>query len=137
MESPQRKIQSLPPARQQTTLDHWQAPAQLTNSKIIHSVRNSKDNCVSLYKNHFEGNYLVFPKLMALLLYPFLIGIAMFLGIGGGYVASVYGGFGTSFDYIEGIQIDFVPFHIAYAFIKTFVFAFFQYLPVRNILVVL
>ena len=26
------------------------------NSKIIHSVRNSKDNCVSLYKNHFEGN---------------------------------------------------------------------------------
>ncbi|MDB3888529.1 sulfotransferase [Candidatus Pelagibacter sp.] len=26
------------------------------NSKIIHSVRDSKDNCVSLYKNHFEGN---------------------------------------------------------------------------------
>lgn len=67
-------------------------------------------------------NYLVFPKLMALLLYPFLIGIAMFLGIGGGYVASVYGGFGTSFEYIDGIQRDFVPFHIAYAFIKTFLF---------------
>ena len=26
------------------------------NSKIIHCVRDSKDNCVSLYKNHFEGN---------------------------------------------------------------------------------
>ena len=67
-------------------------------------------------------NYLVFPKLMALLLYPFLIGISMFLGIGGGYVASVYGGFGSSFDYIDGIQRDFVPFHIAYAFIKTFLY---------------
>ena len=52
-------------------------------------------------------NYLVFPKLMALLLYPFLIGISMFLGVGGGFVASVYGGFGSSFDYIDGIQRDF------------------------------
>lgn len=26
-------------------------------------------------------NYLVFPKLMAMLLYPFVIAIAMFLGI--------------------------------------------------------
>ncbi len=68
-------------------------------------------------------NYLVFPKLMALLLYPFVIGIAMFLGILGGFVASVYGGFGNSSDFIDGIQMDFIPFHIAYAFIKTLLFA--------------
>jgi phospholipid/cholesterol/gamma-HCH transport system permease protein len=68
-------------------------------------------------------NYLVFPKLMALLLYPFLIGIAMFLGILGGYIASVYGGFGSSGEFIDGIQREFIPFHIAYAFIKTFIFA--------------
>lgn len=68
-------------------------------------------------------NYLVFPKLIALLLYPFLIGIAMFLGIGGGFIASVYGGFGNSADFISGLQIDFTPFHITYAFMKTFVFA--------------
>ncbi len=68
-------------------------------------------------------NYLVFPKLIALLLYPFLIGIAMFLGITGGFIASVYGGFGNSTDFISGIQNDFIPFHIAYAFIKTFIFA--------------
>lgn len=68
-------------------------------------------------------NYLVFPKLMALLLYPFVIGIAMFLGILGGWIAAVYGGFGASSDFIGGIQMDFIPFHIAYAFIKTFVFA--------------
>jgi len=68
-------------------------------------------------------NYLVFPKLMALLLYPFLIGIAMFLGILGGWMAGVYGGFATSSDFITGLQMEFIPFHIAYAFIKTFVFA--------------
>ncbi|MBC6435786.1 ABC transporter permease [Nostoc sp. HG1] len=68
-------------------------------------------------------NYLVFPKLIALLLYPFLIGIGMFLGIMGGFIASVYGGFGSSADFINGIQLDFIPFHIAYAFLKTFIFA--------------
>ena len=39
-------------------------------------------------------NYLVFPKIIAVLLYPFVIGISMFLGIFGGYIAAVYGGFG-------------------------------------------
>ncbi len=68
-------------------------------------------------------NYLVFPKLIALLLYPFVIGIAMFLGILGGFIASVYGGFGNSTDFIAGIQNEFIPFHIAYAFIKTLIFA--------------
>ncbi len=67
-------------------------------------------------------NYLVFPKLIAILLYPFLIGISMFLGIIGGYIAAVYGGFGASSDFIGGLQINFIPFHITYAFIKTFIF---------------
>jgi phospholipid/cholesterol/gamma-HCH transport system permease protein len=67
-------------------------------------------------------NYLVFPKLIAILLYPFVIGISMFLGIFGGYIAAVYGGFGTSSDFIEGVQVNFVPFHVTYAFIKTFIF---------------
>jgi phospholipid/cholesterol/gamma-HCH transport system permease protein len=68
-------------------------------------------------------NYLVFPKLLAVLLYPFVIGISMFLGVFGGYIASVYGGFATSNDFITGIQVNFIPFHVAYAFIKSFVFA--------------
>ncbi|WP_396178013.1 MlaE family ABC transporter permease [Flavobacterium sp.] len=68
-------------------------------------------------------NYLVFPKLMALLLYPFVIGISMFLGMLGGWMAGVYGGFTSSDNFIIGLQTDFVPFHIAYAFIKTFLFA--------------
>ena len=69
-------------------------------------------------------NYLVFPKMIALLLYPFVIGIAMFLGVFGGYLAGVYGGFATSQQFITGLQEDFIPFHITYAFIKTLVFAF-------------
>jgi phospholipid/cholesterol/gamma-HCH transport system permease protein len=69
-------------------------------------------------------NYLVFPKVIALLLYPFLISIAMFLGILGGMAACVYGGYSTMSDFITGIQTDFIPFHMTYAFIKTFVFAF-------------
>ena len=68
-------------------------------------------------------NYLVFPKLMALLLYPFVIGIAMFLGMAGGWLAGVYGGFTSSDNFITGLQSDFQPFHIVYAFIKTFLFA--------------
>jgi phospholipid/cholesterol/gamma-HCH transport system permease protein len=67
-------------------------------------------------------NYLVFPKLIATLLYPFVVGISMFLGICGGYIAAVYGGFGASSDFIDGLQINFIPFHITYAFIKTFIF---------------
>ena len=67
-------------------------------------------------------NYLVFPKVIALLLYPFLISIAMFLGILGGMAACVYGGYSTVDNFITGIQTEFISFHMTYAFIKTFVF---------------
>src|SRR6478752_9925553 len=70
-------------------------------------------------------NYLVLPKVIAMIMYPFLICIAMFLGILGGWMASVYGGFGASSDFINGLQIEFKPFHVFYAFFKTSFFAFF------------
>ena len=68
-------------------------------------------------------NYLVFPKIIAMLFYPFVIAIAMFLGILGGYAAAVFGGFATGDQFIQGLQEEFVPFQLVYAFIKTFVFA--------------
>jgi phospholipid/cholesterol/gamma-HCH transport system permease protein len=68
-------------------------------------------------------NYLIFPKIIALTLFPFLITIAMFLGIFGGYVACVSGGFSSHADFVEGLQLDFIPFHVTYAFIKSFIFA--------------
>ena len=67
-------------------------------------------------------NYLVFPKIIASLLYPFLIGIAMFLGILGGWIAVVYGGFVASNEFVTGLQTNFIPCHITYAFIKKMVF---------------
>lgn len=68
-------------------------------------------------------NYLVFPKIIALLFYPFVIGISMFLGVLGGWMAGVYGGFTSSAEFINGAQMQFIPFHIVYAFIKTIIFA--------------
>ncbi|HRB71304.1 MULTISPECIES: ABC transporter permease [Flavobacterium] len=68
-------------------------------------------------------NYLVFPKVIALLLYPFVIGLSMFLGILGGWIAGVYGGFASSDEFMTGLQVEFIPFHVIYAFIKTVVFA--------------
>lgn len=69
-------------------------------------------------------NYLVYPKIIALCFYPFVIAISMFLGIIGGWVAGVYGGFVSSSDFVIGLQDTFDPFHLTYAFLKTFVFAF-------------
>ncbi len=68
-------------------------------------------------------NYLVFPKIIALMLYPFVIALSMFLGILGGYMAAVYGNLTSSDEFIMGLQTEFIPFHIVYAFIKTMVYA--------------
>jgi phospholipid/cholesterol/gamma-HCH transport system permease protein len=70
-------------------------------------------------------NYLVFPKIIAtVLFYPFLISLGMFLGIFGGWVSGVLSGLFSGADYIEGIQTDFDPFLLCYAIIKTLIFAF-------------
>lgn len=70
-------------------------------------------------------NYLVLPKIIAtVFFYPFLIVLGMFLGIFGGWVAGVLSGLFSGADYIIGLQMDFDPFLITYAIIKTLVFAF-------------
>lgn len=69
-------------------------------------------------------NYLVFPKIIAMLMYPFVVAIAMFVGIFGGWVAAVFGGYAPSGEFVKGLQLDFDSFHVTYAFIKTFVFAY-------------
>ncbi|WP_149277213.1 MlaE family ABC transporter permease [Pareuzebyella sediminis] len=68
-------------------------------------------------------NYLVFPKIVAMLFYPFAIAISMYVGILGGWMAGVFGGFLTSADFVAGLQLEFIPYHVTYAFIKTLVFA--------------
>ena len=69
-------------------------------------------------------NYLVFPKIIAMLTYPFVIAISMFLGILGAYTAAVLGGFVPADVFLQGLQEEFDPFHLFYSFFKTFVFAF-------------
>ena len=72
-----------------------------------------------------SSGYLILPKIAAgMLIMPFLIAISMFLGIFGGYLAAVFGGFATETEFINGLQVEFIPFHITYAFIKTLAFAF-------------
>lgn len=70
-------------------------------------------------------NFLVLPKIIAtVFFYPFLISLAMFLGIFGGWTAGIISGLFSGLDYITGLQTDFDPFLITYAIIKTLVFAF-------------
>jgi phospholipid/cholesterol/gamma-HCH transport system permease protein len=68
-------------------------------------------------------NYLVFPKIIAMCMFPFVIAISMFVGIIGAYTASVYGGFLSSEQFLAGLQEDFIPFQVFYAFLKSFIFA--------------
>ena len=69
--------------------------------------------------------YLVLPKVVAaLLIFPFIVVISMFLGVFGGWLAGTLAGVITSSEYISGIQNNFVPFNIVFALIKTITFAF-------------
>jgi phospholipid/cholesterol/gamma-HCH transport system permease protein len=70
-------------------------------------------------------NHLILPKIIAtVFFYPFIITLAMFLGIFGGWVAGEITGLFTADNYIEGIRMDFKPYLIRYALIKTMIFAF-------------
>ena len=70
-------------------------------------------------------NHLVLPKVVAaMFFYPFIVLLAMVLGIFGGWVSGLLTGLFTSDNYIEGIQMDFQPYLIRYALTKTVVFAF-------------
>ena len=70
-------------------------------------------------------NYLVLPKIIAaVFFYPLLVILGMFLGILGGWVAGILTDLYFSIDYISGLQLDFDPFLIKYALIKSVVFAF-------------
>jgi phospholipid/cholesterol/gamma-HCH transport system permease protein len=68
--------------------------------------------------------YLVLPKVVAaIMIFPFVVIISMFLGIFGGWIAGTLAGVISSADYINGLQDGFVPFNIAFAIIKTITFA--------------
>ena len=71
------------------------------------------------------SSYLVLPKVIAaMLMFPMLVVIAGFLSIYGGYIVGTMTGVITPEDYIYGIRLDFRVFNVAFALIKSVVFAF-------------
>lgn len=70
-------------------------------------------------------NYLLTPKIIAcVFINPILISISMFLGLLGGWLASILGNSVTTETYIYGLQYWFIPYEIFYALFKTATFAF-------------
>jgi phospholipid/cholesterol/gamma-HCH transport system permease protein len=71
-----------------------------------------------------SAGYLIFPKIAAaIIIFPVLIAISMFLGIAGGYVMGVLSGACTAYEYVYGIQAFFEPWKLYYSFTKVLVFA--------------
>ena len=72
-----------------------------------------------------SAGYLVLPKVVAaLLIFPFLIIVSMFLSVFGGYLIVAATGIISTASYVEGIRVDFDPFSVTYALIEKEVFAF-------------
>lgn len=70
-------------------------------------------------------NYLIFPKVIAaIFIFPFLVILSIFLGIFGGYVATMLTGLVTIENYIYGIQYDYNSYYVTYALVKSMFFAF-------------
>lgn len=71
------------------------------------------------------SSYLIMPKtLAAIVVIPILVCLAAFVGIGGGYLASVPTGLFTSADYIRGLREFFDPYNVVMMFVKSVVFAY-------------
>jgi phospholipid/cholesterol/gamma-HCH transport system permease protein len=71
------------------------------------------------------ANYLILPKITAAMIYnPILIVFSMVIGLFGGWVAVSITGITSPVDFVVGLQSWPVPYDIAYALIKTVVFAF-------------
>ncbi|WKV12235.1 ABC transporter permease [Marivirga harenae] len=72
-----------------------------------------------------SSSYLVLPKIVAaMIMYPLLVVIAGFLSLYGGYIAGTMTGILTETEYVYGIRIDFNPYTVKFALIKSIVFAF-------------
>ena len=72
-----------------------------------------------------SANHLILPKIIAaVFINPFLTVISIFVGIVGGYLASVFTGAVTPDNYLYGIHYYFIPFYITYTLVKTVFFAF-------------
>lgn len=71
------------------------------------------------------ANYLVTPKIIAaLIMIPVLVTLSAFIGIMGGFLASVPTDIVTEQEYVRGVRSFFVPYNIFMMYVKAFTFAF-------------
>ena len=69
--------------------------------------------------------YLIAPRIVAaLFVIPLLVIFAAFMGIIGGYIASVMGGLVSDTDYVLGVNSFFAPYNVFMMLVKAVVFAF-------------
>ena len=72
-----------------------------------------------------SASFLVFPKICAtIFINPFLIILSIALGLVGGWLAGNITGICPTEEYLLGIKYELIPFNMAYAIIKTVIFAF-------------
>ena len=72
-----------------------------------------------------SASFLVFPKICAtIFINPFLIILSIALGLVGGWLAGNITGICPTEEYLLGIKYEFIPYNMAYAIIKTVIFAF-------------
>lgn len=71
------------------------------------------------------SSYLVFPKIVAaVIMFPLLVIVAGFLSIYGGYLVSTLTDVVAGEDFIYGLRLDFKPYNVFMAIVKSVVFAF-------------
>jgi phospholipid/cholesterol/gamma-HCH transport system permease protein len=71
------------------------------------------------------ANYLIMPKLIAaLVMIPILVTVSAFVGVIGGYLASVPTGIITDDEYVRGTRSFFKEFNVFMMLVKAVVFAF-------------
>jgi phospholipid/cholesterol/gamma-HCH transport system permease protein len=72
-----------------------------------------------------SAGYLILPKIVAaVLILPFLVMMSMVLGIAAGAAIGEFANVVSLSDFELGIQLDFRPYQVGYALIKSVVFAF-------------
>jgi len=72
-----------------------------------------------------SASYLVLPKIVAaLMFFPFLTVLSMFIGISGGWLVGVSTGVTSSEEFLYGVQYTFIPYYVVYSLIKSVFFAF-------------
>lgn len=72
-----------------------------------------------------SANYLILPKITgAMIFFPFLNILSIFVGIIGGYIVTWVTGVLTPETFVEGLKIDFKVYSVVYSVVKMIFFAF-------------